>query len=66
MRTVPQFAYAWCDRRVGPWRANRHEAALDALREGRATRDRQSGRVFVIVPARIISRKAEPAMGTGN
>src|SRR3546814_19499251 len=62
MRTVPQFAYAWFDKRIGPWRPTPGEAALDALREGRAQRDRQSGRVFVTIPARIITRQAEPPM----
>jgi hypothetical protein len=35
---------------------------LDALRAGRAQRERDSGRVFVITPARIITRQAEPPM----
>lgn len=62
MRTVPQYAYAWFDERKGPWRSTRREAAFDALRAGRAQRDRQSGRVFVTIPARIIIRRAEPPM----
>lgn len=62
MRTVPQYAYAWFGKRIGPWRSTHREAALDALREGRAQRDRQSGRVFVTIPARIIARQAEPPM----
>jgi hypothetical protein len=62
MRTVPQFAYAWFNERKGPWRPTRRDAALDALRAGRAQRERDSGRVFVITPARIITRQAEPPM----
>ncbi|PAL20185.1 hypothetical protein CD928_17400 [Sphingopyxis sp. GW247-27LB] len=62
MRTVTQYAYAWCGKQVGPWRATRKEAAHDALRQGRAQRDRDSRRIFVTVPANIITRKAEPPM----
>lgn len=66
MRTVPQYAYAWLDDRKGPWRSTRREAAFDALRAGRAQRDRHSGQIFVVIPARIITRQAEPPMKTAR
>lgn len=62
MRTVTQYAYAWCGKRMGPWRAAHEEAAMDALREGRGQRDRDYGCIFVTVPAEIITREAEPPM----
>ncbi|MCC7393816.1 MAG: hypothetical protein IT553_03070 [Sphingomonadaceae bacterium] len=62
MRTVTQFAYAWAGRRVGPWRAERSAAERDAIREGRASRCRDTGIVFLTVPADIITREAEPPM----
>ena len=63
MRTVTQYAYALAGRRVGPWRTERSDASKDALREGYAQRDRYvEGRIYVTVPASIISREAEPPM----
>lgn len=62
MRTVTQYAYAWCGRQAGPWRSRRQEAELDALREGRAQRDSHSRQIFLIVPASVITRKVEPPM----
>lgn len=63
MRTVTQYAYAWCGRQVGPWRVRRREAEMDALREGRAYRDRDNRCIFLTVPADIITRQVEPPMG---
>lgn len=62
MRTVTQYAYSWCGKRVGPWRAHRRDAELDALREGRAQRDRHHRCIFLTVPADIITRQVEPTM----
>ncbi len=62
MRTVTQFAYAWAGRRIGPWRAARSAAEGDALREGRANRCRDTGIVYLEVPASIMTRRAEPPM----
>lgn len=62
MRTVTQYAYAWCGRRVGPWRSRRREAELDALREGRAQRDRDNRCIFLDALADIITRQVEPSM----
>lgn len=62
MRTVTQYAYAWAGRRVGPWRSERSAAELDALREGRASRCRDTGVVYLTVPADIMTRQVEPPM----
>lgn len=63
MRTITQYAYALAGRRIGPWRSDRRDAKIDALREGYAQRDRYvEGRIYVTVPASIISREAEPPM----
>lgn len=64
MRTVTQYAYAWCGKKVGPWRYDRGEAEIDALREGRAQRDRVSRFIYLTVPADIITRQVEPTMET--
>lgn len=65
-RFVEQYAFAWSGRRIGPWRARRSDAELDALREGRAQRCRDSRRIFLIVPADIVTRKVEPPMQGGT
>ncbi len=65
-RFIEQYAFAWSGRRIGPWRARRSEAELDALREGRAQRCRDSRRIFLIVPADIVTRKVEPPMQGGT
>ncbi len=62
MRLVTQYAYSWCGKQVGPWRPHRRDAELDALREGRAQRDRYNRCIFLTVPADIITRRVEPAM----
>lgn len=62
MRTVTQYAYAWAGRRIGPWRSERSAAELDALREGQASRCRDTGIVYLRVPADIMTREAEPPM----
>jgi hypothetical protein len=66
MRTVTQYAYAWCGQRRGPWRSRRQDAELDALREGRGQRDRGGKRIFITVPADIMTRKVEPPMEEGR
>lgn len=62
VRIVTQYAYALAGQRIGPWRTKRRAAVLDALRGGNATRDRNSGRVYIIVPADIVTRCVEPTM----
>lgn len=63
MRTVTEYAFAVGDDRIGPWRADRAAAELDALRHGHATRDPfDRSIVFVAVPADIVTREVEPPM----
>jgi hypothetical protein len=42
------------------------DAELDALREGRGQRDRGGKRIFITVPADIMTRKVEPPMEEGR
>lgn len=66
MRALTQYAYAWCGERVGPWRSDRGAAELDALREGRAQRDRHNKRIFLTVPAHIVTRLVEAPVDADN
>lgn len=66
MRIVTQFAYGWCGERRGAWRSTRSAAELDALRAGHAQRDRNSPRVFLTIPATILTRRVEPPMDAAH
>ena len=56
---VEQYALAYFNDRIGPWRWSKDEAATDALRRGDASRDRVSKIIYLTVPARIITRLVE-------
>lgn len=66
MRIITEYAYGWCGERRGQWRPTRRAAELDALRAGHAQRDRNSRRIFLNIPASIVTRRVEPPMEAAN
>lgn len=59
MPVVRQYALAYFCDRIGPWRASRKEVLQDALQRGDASRDRESRRIYLTVPAEIIERRVQ-------
>ncbi|MGR4892240.1 hypothetical protein ACIPPQ_14525 [Sphingopyxis sp. LARHCG72] len=54
---VRQYALAYFNRRIGPWRWTREEVEEYAIRRGDASRDRRTPKiVYLTVPADILER----------